>query len=444
MAPLKLTEGRPVKQIILFSLPLIGGSLFQQLYNFIDTLIVGRLIGVDAVAAIGAYYPLSFLIMGFVQGTCIGFSIPLSHSVGEENHTAVRQYLTNAMWLCLGLAVILTPLMVALTPTLLTALHTPNQILHLTIIFTAISFLGIPANILFNYSADALRSFGDAVHPLYFLIASLVVNVVLDLIFILIFHWGIAGAAIATVISEFIGGLLNLTVFPKFNLGLSRKDWALNWERIKKMNLIGLPMGFEYSVSAIGAIVMQDAINLLGTSIIAAQSAAEKIRQLFTLPMESVGAAMATYQAQNFGAKQRGRMKRGIIDGVWIQVIYSAAAFIIINLAKTPLVTAIIGPGHPDIIREANYYIIIISCYFPVHGILMIFRNTLQGWGHSFYAIFSGMGELIGRTAAGWLSIAGFGFTAIAYANPLAWGLALAYCIFMVFRVFRRKNFLDE
>lgn len=280
MTTIDLTHGRPLKKILLFALPLVGGSIFQQLYNFIDTLIVGRLLGIDAVAAVGVYYPLNFLILGFIQGSCLGFSIPLSHSVGKGDDQESREFLTNGTWLSLSLAVILTPVMMLATRSLLVALNTPASILDLAVTFTLISFAGIPANVLYNYSADALRAFGDSIHPLYFLIVSLVLNIGLDLLFVVGLHAGIAGIAWATVISEFIGGLLNLTLFwgRRRPLQIRRRDWCLRGTRIKRMSIIGLPMGLEYSVSAIGAIIMQDAINLLGPTIVAAQSAAEKIR----------------------------------------------------------------------------------------------------------------------------------------------------------------------
>lgn len=437
-----LTQGNPLTRLIVFSLPLVGGSLFQQLYNFIDTLIVGRLIGVDAVAAVGAYYPLSFLIIGFIQGSSIGYSIPLSQSIGAHDDLATKRYFTNGVWLSAIVALILTPLMIIFAAPLLKLLNTPSNIIEMTWVFTIISFAGIPANILYNYSAAALRAFGDSIHPLHFLIVSLILNVILDLIFILEFHMGIAGAAWATVISEFVGGLLNIGLLFVGNskLKLVKNNWQFSLAHIRRMVAVGIPMGFEYCVSAIGAIIMQDAINLLGSSMVAAQSAADKIRQLFTLPMESVGAAMATYQAQNFGAKNGTRIRQGITNGILIQVGYSLGAFAIVNLSKTFLVTMVLGSGAPATTRSAVEYLTIISFFFPVHGLLMIFRNTLQGWGHSLYAIISGFGELLGRSLGSFFAMGAAGFTAICYSNPLAWGISLAYCVFMTRQLFIRDQ----
>lgn len=439
-----LTTGYPLSKIVAFSLPLVGGSLFQQLYNFIDTMIVGRLIGINALAAVGAYYPLSFLILGFIQGSCVGFSIPLAQSVGSRDDTDIKKYLTNAVWLCLLMALILTPLMMVFANAILVALNTPRAIINLATIFTVISFAGIPANILYNYSANALRAFGDSTSPFYFLIGSLVLNIALALLFIEQFHAGIAGVALATVISEFVSGLLNvlwLRYSGRF-IRVKPADFRFSRRHFKRMCVIGFPMGFEYSISAIGAVVMQDAINLLGTAAVAGQSAGEKIRQLFTLPMESVGMAIATYMAQNYGAHEIDRIKKGIFHGSLIQLIYSLLAFVLVMVFKKNLIAAVLGTTSGVVFDRADQYLTIISFFFIIHGLLMIFRNTLQGLGHSIYAIFSGFGELIGRSIGGILSITSMGYVAICYSNQIAWGLSLLYCAFIATRLFKTDSSL--
>lgn len=439
---LDLTTGSPLAKIIRFSLPLVGGSIFQQLYNFIDTMIVGRLLGIDALAAVGAYYPLSFLVLGFIQGSCVGFSIPLAQSVGANENRNSRQYLGNAIWLCIIIAAILTPVMMIFAGNILAVLNTPHEIMKLATIFTVVSFAGIPANILYNYSANALRAFGDSTRPFYFLIGSLVLNIILALIFIEEFHTGIAGVAFATVISEFVSGLLNIwwMVYSGRFIRISLADTKFSLHHFNRMCIIGFPMGFEYSISAIGAVIMQDAINLLGTAAVAGQSAGEKIRQLFTLPMESVGMAIATYMAQNYGARKIDRIKKGIIQGSLIQLTYSFLAFIVVMIFKKTLIAAVLGTTTGTVYDRADQYLTIISFFFIIHGLLMIFRNTLQGLGHSIYAIFSGFGELIGRSFGGVLSITSMGYIAICYSNQIAWGLSLLYCVLIMWRLFKRDE----
>ncbi|WP_283680440.1 MATE family efflux transporter [Lentilactobacillus sp. Marseille-Q4993] len=307
--------------------------------------------------------------------------------------------------------------------------------------YTIVSFLGIPANILFNYTASILRSFGDSIHPLHFLIISLIINIILDVLFIKICKMDVSGAAWATVISEFIGGILNTILIFKSNLFINNPIRKMNFsvQHFNKMIIIGLPMGLEYSVSAIGAIIMQGAINSMGPSIIAAQSSADKIRQLFTLPMESVGAAIATYQAQNFGARQIKRMRDGIYYGSIIQIVYSIISFTILIFSANTLSKLLIG-NIPNVISYSEKYLFIISFFFPFHGLLMIFRNTLQGWGHSIIAILSGLGELIGRGIGSLLAVSTFGYTAICLSNPLAWGISLAYCFIMVIILLKKHQ----
>lgn len=443
-----LTVGRPLTQILFFALPLVLGTLFQQLYSFADTVIVGRCLGVEALAAVGATYPLNFLVLGFVQGSCIGFGIPLSQSFGARDTDSLHRFLWNGIWLCVLLSILLTVSMTAAAGPMMAFIHTPESILHQSVLYIRIIFLGIPATMLYNYGASALRALGDSRHPFYFLLFSSLVNIALDYILIAFYGMGVDGAAIATVFSQLLSGLLCIWqfFFRTDGIHVRRGDFRLSGLHLRRLCLIGLPMGFEYSVSAIGAVVMQDAINFFGSSIVAAQTAGEKIRQMFTLPMESVGMAMATYTGQNYGAGRIDRITRGIRDGLCIQAVYSAAAWLAILLLKRPLVHLVLGEAAAEVTGGALKYLTLISTLFVIHGSLMIFRNVLQGLGYSLLAIFSGVGELIGRSLGGWLAvhISAFGYTAICFSNPLAWGLALLFCAISfycyIYRIVRNRG----
>ena len=300
-----LTQGHPMKQIFLFSIPLVLGTVFQQLYSFADTVIVGRFLGVTALAAVGTTYSLNFLILGFVQGLCVGFGILLAQSYGAHDRRGLQRYFVNGSVLVCLFSAVLTVVTVLLAEPLLKLIRTPEDILVMAAEYVKIIFLGIPAAMLYNYSAGALRAVGDSKHPFYFLLCSSVLNIVLDYLFIVPLKGGVAGAAWATVISQLVSGLLDiywLTARIKLLEGWE-DGLQLSALHMKRLCVVGLPMGFEYSVSAIGAVVMQGAINSLGSIAVAAQTAGEKIRQMFTLPMESVGMAMATYTGQNYGAK---------------------------------------------------------------------------------------------------------------------------------------------
>ena len=436
-----LTRGRPIRQILLFSMPLVAGTLFQQLYSFVDTVMVGRLIGDAALAAVGTTYSLNFLTLGFVQGACVGFAIPLAQATGAKDQESFRRYFWNGAWLCVLLGVVLTAGTFILAEPLLRLIHTPEEILADAIRYIRVIFLGIPATILYNFCAGVLRAAGDSRRPTLFLLLSSVLNVILDYFLIAVIPMGVAGAALATVLSQLVSGLLNLgwicgrTALLRNSAGLR----GISGPHIAKLCRVGFPMGFEYSVSALGAVIMQGAINGLGTAAIAGQTAGEKIRQMFTLPMESVGMGMATYAGQNDGAGRYDRIRAGIKAGLTIQLIYCAAAWVVILMGKEFFTGIVLGPDGGPATALSVEYLGVISCLFCIHGSLMIMRNTLQGMGYSLHAVLSGVGELLGRTLGGWLAVHSLGFLGICLANPLAWGFALLYCTAMVHHFLGRR-----
>lgn len=440
-----LTVGKPLFQILRFALPLVLGTLFQQLYSFADTVIVGRCLGTDALGAVGTTYSLNFLILGFVQGACVGFGIPVAETFGAKDKGGLRKYLFNGALLCVVLSVVFTIFTTLMAGPLLQLIHTPEELYADAVLYIRILFLGIPATVLYNYASSVLRAMGDSQHPFYFLLAASVLNIGLDYLLIVSMGMGVDGAALATVLSQLLsGGLCAFWFFTRTakqeELTFRGQSSLLSAGHCKRLAYIGFPMGFEYSVSAIGAVIMQDAINLLGSTAVAAQTAGEKIRQMFTLPMESVGMAMATYVGQNHGAHRTDRIKQGIKDGCTIQLTYCVAAWVVIFFIKPYAVGLVLGDADPAVTAGAIQYLAIMSMLFCFHGLLMIFRNTLQGLGYSVQAIISGVGELIGRSLGGLLAVkTGLGYVGICLSNPFAWGLAMLYCMFMVRRVLKRE-----
>ena len=441
-----LTVGKPLFQILRFALPLVLGTLFQQLYSFADTVIVGRCLGTDALGAVGTTYSLNFLILGFVQGACVGFGIPVAETFGAKDQGGLRKYLFNGALLCVVLSVVFTLFTTLMAGPLLQLIHTPEELYADAVLYIRIIFLGIPATVLYNYASSVLRAMGDSQHPFYFLLAASVLNIGLDYLLIVSMGMGVDGAAIATVLSQLLsGGLCAFWFFTRTakqeELTFRGQSSLLSAGHCKRLAYIGFPMGFEYSVSAIGAVIMQDAINLLGSTAVAAQTAGEKIRQMFTLPMESVGMAMATYVGQNHGAHRTDRIKQGIKDGCTIQLTYCVAAWVVIFFVKPYAVGLVLGDADPAVTAGAIQYLAIMSLLFCFHGLLMIFRNTLQGLGYSVQAIISGVGELIGRSLGGLLAVkTGLGYVGICLSNPFAWGLAMLYCMFMVRRMLNRED----
>lgn len=436
-----LTQGRPARQIFLFALPLVLGSLFQQLYSFVDTVMVGRFLGENALAAVGTTYSLHFLTLGFVQGTCVGFGIPLAKAVGAKDGDGFRRYFWNGAWLCLFLGLVLTAATTALAVPLLRLIRTPAEILPQAASYIRIIFLGIPATILYNFCAGVLRASGDSRRPTWFLLFSSLLNIALDYVLLVPIPLGVAGAALATVLSQLVSGLMNLGwIWKKTDLlKNSAGQKGLSAAHLGELSRVGFPMGFEYSLSAIGAVILQGAINALGTAAIAGQTAGEKIRQLFTLPMESVGMAMATYAGQNDGGKAYGRIRAGIRGGLFIQICYCAAAWCLLFVGKVPLTRLVLGTVEGDTAKLCIRYLGIISTLFFLHGSLMILRNTLQGMGYSLHAVVSGVFELLGRGLGSFWAVNYWGFTGICLANPMAWGFALCYCGLLVGYFLRQR-----
>lgn len=437
-----LTKGKPAIQILRFSLPIVLGTLFQQLYSFVDTVMVGRLVGTGGLAAVGGTYSLHFLILGFVQGACIGFAVPLGKAIGGKQEEEFKRSFWNGCFLCSITFFVLMLIAMVFAKPLLTLIHTPNEIFKQAVIYIRIIFLGIPASALYNYSAAVLRASGDSKHPFWFLVASSLLNILLDYLFMVPLDMGVAGAAWGTIISQFVSGVLNLWwIVAKTKLLVHSSEFRkLSIPHLKELCRIGYPMGFEYSISAIGAVLMQGSLNNFGTLAVAGQTSGEKIRQMFTLPMESIGMGMVTYTSQNDGAGRTDRIWRGIKAGLLIQWSYCAVVWVIIVFGKRAFTQLVLGTTTGPAAEYCLQYLMIMSILFCLHGALMIFRNTLQGLGYSTHAVLSGVGELLGRSIGGWLAVSYLGYVGICLANPLAWAFALLYSMGMVVYYLRKRK----
>ena len=429
-----LTVGNPMKQILLFSLPLALGSLFQQLYSFVDTVMVGRLISPEALAAVGSVSSLNFLVIGFVGGTCSGFGIPLAKAIGAKDTESFHKYLWNGCWICIALSAALVLLTNGLLDVLLRLMNTPADIYESSAGYIRILFCGIPVTVLYNYTSGILRASGDSQRPTNHLLVSSFLNIILDYIFIVPLSMGVAGAALATVSSQLLSGLLNLRwiVCRTDLLAGSEGRRRLSGHHIKQLCKIGFPMGFDTSIVALGSVAMQSAINTLGTATVTGQTAGEKVRQIFTIPMSAVGAGVATFSGQNDGAKRYDRLKEGLKGAVTLQLLYSMIACLVINLGKGAFTTLILGPDAGKAAEYASQYLTVMSFLFWVNGTMFALRNTLTGMGYSAYSVFSGICELTGKGIGGLLAVKWFGFWGICIATPLAWFLAMVYCGILV------------
>lgn len=441
-----MTAGSPAKSIFMFTLPLIAGNIFQQLYIFVDTLIVGRTIGVNALAAVGSTGSLMFLMIGLVIGVTTGFSILTGQRFGAGDQDGIRQSVAACAFLSIIITVLLTAFGFLSAYPLLVLMQTPPEIIDEAYQFIVVIYAGIGATVLFNMLSNLIRALGDSRTPLFFLIFASVLNIVLELLFILTFGWGVAGAAAATVVAQAVAGLLCIAYIAQYLpvLHLARQDWKIDksilWQHIR----IGIPMGFQASIIAIGAIVLQVALNNLGADAIAAYAAAQKIDMIAGMPMMSFGMAMATYTAQNYGANNFERIRQGVRQCVLMSVSFSIIVGAFNMFFGSYMTEWFVGDQAPAVVELAQVYLNINgSCYW-ILALLFIYRYTLQGLGQSLIPTFAGIMELIMRVFAALVMAKYFGFAGVSMASPLAWigsavPLMIAY-YFFVNRLVKQKT----
>lgn len=428
----EMTSGKPYKLILSFALPMIFGNVFQQLYNMVDTIIVGKYVGVDALAAVGSTGAINFLVIGFALGICSGFSIPVAQSFGAGNHSEMRQYVANSMYLSAVAAVILTVTTMLLTGPILRITNTPEEIYNDAYHYIIVIFAGISATIFYNMLAGILRALGDSKTPLVFLGISSVLNIILDLTFIIVFKMGVFGASFATVISQGISALLCLFYIIKNYDILKFDSFELkpDMEKMKKLIAIGVPMALQFSITAIGSIILQSAVNTLGKTAVASMTAAIKIQTVAMGPMESMGITMATYCGQNRGAGKYSRITAGIGQSIGMIMIYCVVACAAVSFLGGTLTTLFIDKKTTDpenmkkIIELSVYYLRINGIFYPFLGVLFIIRNSLQGLGYSILPMLAGVSELAARSLVAILLVSSIGYTAVCLASPVAWVFA--------------------
>lgn len=423
-----LTQGNPAKLILFFSLPLIVGNIFQQFYSMADTLIVGRTIGVEALAAVGCTGSITFFILGFVNGLTSGLSIITAQKFGSGNEHAVRKSFAASILISIAAAVVMTILAVVLARPLLELLQTPGEIIDDAYSYLVIIFLGIPATVLFNLLSNIIRALGDSKTPLYFLIFACCVNIVLDFAFILCLHTGVAGAGIATVLSQLLSGVLCVIFICRKAplLWIKKEDFKMHYKIITAHLAVAFPMAFQMSIIAIGSLMLQFALNGLGSISVAAYTASQKIDSIATMPMNSFGTAMATYAAQNYGAGETERIRKGVFQCILMSVSFSIVMGIVNIFAGSQLTSLFVGAGETQVLSLSQTYLTINSSMYFVLALLFIYRFTLQGLGKSFFPTVAGVMELIMRAIGALILTNLFGFAGACASNPLAW---LGACI---------------
>ncbi len=420
---LDMTKGSPIGKILRFFVPVLLGNLLQQLYSTADSAIVSRFIGVDAFAGVSATGSLNFLILGMALGVCSGFAIPVSQEFGAGDEGQMRRCFANSIHATGVFSVVMAVLTAAFTPAILRLVGTPSDIFDYSCTYIRIIFMGIPATMMYNLLSGVMRAVGDGRTPLIMLLLSSALNVALDILFIVTFNMGIEGAAIATVISQLISGVLCLyVIFVRTDvLKVRRDEWKVDFGIIRRLLGIGLPMGLQFSITAIGSTILQSSVNSLGSGAVAAVGAGAKAQFIFTSPLEAIGVTMATYAGQNLGAQRIDRVRKGVRDITIIMAIYCAAAFGLQMLCGKYIVMLFTGSGETQILTNATHYLNVVMAGSFLLAIVLIYRNSVQGMGYSKAAMLAGIMELVGRAFVALVLVKYFGFNGACLANPVAW-----------------------
>lgn len=426
-----MTIGSPMKLLLSFSVPLLFGFWFQQFYSMVDAIIVGRLLGVKALAGVGATGSINFLIIGFCLGICNGFAIPVAQRFGAKDYSAMRRFVANCTWLSIFFAVVMTTVVVYFCKDILIWMKTPEDIFEYSYIYILIIFIGIPATFLYNILSGVIRSLGDSKTPLYFLILSSLLNIVLDLLLIIVFKMGVAGAAVATVASQLISGILCLVyMIKKFEiLHITKDEWKMDASCMKILCGMGIPMGLQYSITAIGSVILQTAVNTLGSIAVAAVSAGGKVSMFFCCGFDALGSTMATYGGQNVGAGKLDRIGKGLKDCVLLGSVYSVIAFVILYFFGGQLSALFVNSTETEMLGNAALFLLVNSSFYIPLALVNIVRFLIQGMGFSPLAIMAGVFEMVARILAAIILVPKLGFLGVTFANPLAWVMADIFLI---------------
>ena len=426
-----MTSGSPAKLIFGFAIPMFLGLLFQQFYSMVDTLIVGKFLGVNPLAGVGSTSSLNFMVLGFCMGVCNGFAIPVAQMFGAKEEHRLRRYVTNGAWLCIVFSIVMTLVVVAVCRPVLVLMQTPEEIFEYAYVYIVIVFWGIPCTFLYNILAAIIRSLGDSKTPVIFLAISSGINIVLDLVFVLAFDMGVEGPAIATVLAQGISGIICLFYmyrnFPV--LHASRDEWKPELHYMGKLCFIGIPMGLQYSITAIGSLVLQTAVNGLGAMVVAGVTAAQKINMFISCPIESLGQTMAPYAGQNMGAGKIDRIGKGLKSAVLMGWGVSIICFLIAVLFGKQLTTLFVDASETTIISYSYQFLLYCTGGYCLLTLVNTVRFTIQGMGFSVFAILSGIMEMIARILAATVVVQMIGFAGTCLAHPMAWLFADVFLI---------------
>ena len=435
-----MTKGSPTRIILGFTLPLFLGNVFQQFYNMADTIIVGQFVGTGALAAVGSTGTIMFLITGFATGLGTGFTILTAQRFGAGDMKGMRRSVFTAAVLTVIVSVLVTAVSVIFMHPLLSLMQTPADIYDDAYAYIIVIMWGLAAQMLYNLLSALLRAIGNSRMPLYFLILAAVLNVILDLVFIINFKMGTAGAAYATVISQGVSGLLCLLYIVKAVpiFRLSRRDMVMDGKMMAEQLKVGLPMALQFSITAIGSIMVQTSLNMLGSTLVAAYTAAGKIEQILTQAYVALGTAMANYSAQNVGAGDIPRIRQGFRAATIWGSVYSVAAGVLIMTVGKYLTYLFVSEDAAMLLDSVDLYLKCIGFFFIPLNIVNAYRNGLQGLGYGLLPMTAGVAELAGRGVIAVISARYSSYFGICMAGPAAWVLAGGLLVVLYFYIVKK------
>ena len=432
MAAVKeMTAGRIFPQLFYFTLPLLMGNLLQQTYSLVDAAIVGRFLGIDSLAAVGASESVVFLILGFCNGCCGGFGIPVAQKFGARDYATMRRCVVVSLQLAAAMSLVLAVVTGILCDDILRLMRTPDNIFDGAYIYLLITFIGIPCTFFYNLLSSIIRALGDSKTPFWFLLFSAVLNIVLDLFTIITLGWGVAGAAIATVFSQGLSAVLcYLYMMRRFDiLRTTPAERRFSWPIARILLNIGVPMGLQFSITAIGSIMLQSANNALGTACVAAFTAAMRIKMFFMCPFESLGIAMATFAGQNYGAGRPERILQGVKSASLMALVYWVFTFCVLMFGSETVALLFVDASETEILKDTALFLHVSVTFFPVLGLLCILRYTIQGAGFTNLAMLSGVSEMVARILVSLIAVPMWGYIAVCFGDSTAWIFADAFLI---------------
>lgn len=421
-----MLEGSPIKSIVLFALPIMASSMLQYNYNLVDNIIVGRYVSEEALAAVGSVGPINSFIIGAALGLTTGFTIPVSHAFGERNKEKLSRFAGSSVVLAFLIGCIIMITSHIISPILLRLVGTPAEIIGLSSSYVNVLYYGVPIQMLSNNFTAISRSVGESKKPLYFFCVSVVVNFVLDLLFVKTFGWGVEGAAVATLISHATACILNGIYVLRFNkeVNITKKDLRIDLETAWRQIRLGIPVSIQFTVTSIGSMCLQSVVNSFGTDVIAGFTAAGRVEGLTNIPMSGLGVATQTFVGQNYGAKNYDRIIKSVKKIFLLDLIVSVAMSITLYTIGEPVVSLFSSDMSPEIMAAAKRYILAIAQCYSLVAILFVMRNTLQGLGFTYANSVAGIGEFFGRLSVAFILTPALGFDAVCYAGPAAWLLA--------------------